>query len=255
MRENFMAKPTDIMLKPLYLSEEEEEIKKFEYKKIISKYFPNMHKLTQKEFKQLLSNIDKTENLMILKNFAFKCMSEQVEYIYLHYCVKGYDFEDMLLDMYILIEEKLYQYLNAEFVSGFKFFIDRFTFREVMAKLNKNSKKNIDIFQYNNDQLCEDINIDEIIASQANIQEVDLLKKDFGRDIEKYINKLNPRYQELLTLYFGLKNTPTLKMHEIAEKFNITKSMVQRHISNALIKLEKLKNEEYLKDYKDGFEF
>jgi len=253
VRENLIYK--EITLKPLFLSIEEENDKKQEYEKIISKMFPSLVDITQAEFKLLKSKVSDEQNYEKLKQVALKSMCDQVEYIYLHYCVNGYDFEDMLLDVYMVVQEKFYQYLNAEFVSEFKFFFDRLSFREVMAKLNRNAKNNIDLHRADRKLLKTDLNIDKVIVDERNINEYNLIYKDFVNDIKKYLNQLSPRYQKLLTMYYGLNNRPALKMNEIAEVYGVTRSLVQKHISTALIELEKMKDKEYIKDYKDGFEF
>jgi len=244
----------EITLNPLFLSLEEETEKKQEYQKIISRLFPDLSDITQTEFKKLKSDLSNDKNVNKLKKVALKSMCDQVEYIYLHYCVNGYDFEDMLLEIYILVQEKFYQYLNADFVSEFKFFFDRLAFREVMAKLNKNCKHNIDLYKADRKLLKKDLNIDKVVADERNFNEYSLIRNEFVKDIQEYVNQLSPKSKKLVTLYYGLNDSPAFVMQDIAKIYGITRSMVQKHISNALIELEKIKDMDSIKDYKDGFE-
>ncbi len=59
-------------------------------------------------------------------------------------------------------------------------------------------------------------------------------------NIQRALNKLSKRESDVLTLSFGLSNTPVLSLHDIGKKYNMSSERVRQIRNRGLIKLKGL---------------
>ena len=248
MKDKHTIKDKKPNLKPLYLSCEEAEIRKQEYNSIIEKNYPNLKNVNQPKFKAIRDNIKDKNAQKEFKNVVLKFAFDEVVNTYLNYDIKGCEFEDSLQDVYLMVESRFNQFLNIEYLSMLKFFVQRTTHRSVKAKISRMARKNLDILYSLDDKLSKDANMDNIPLNNIEDAEFKQLYEEFRDIVEKCMDNLSPRYKKVVSLYYGLNGHEQLSISEIAEKYGLTNSMIHKHIKDAktefkkYFKIENLKN-------------
>jgi len=85
------------------------------------------------------------------------------------------------------------------------------------------------------------------VVQTGNIPETDnkLLKESIVINLKRALKKLSQRESEILTMSFGLFNTPAYSLHDIASKFEMSSERIRQIKSTGIVKLKKLLKENY----------
>jgi len=85
------------------------------------------------------------------------------------------------------------------------------------------------------------------VVQTGNIPETDnkLLKESIVINLKRALKKLSQRESEILTMSFGLFNTPAYSLHDIACKFEMSSERIRQIKSTGIVKLKKLLKENY----------
>jgi RNA polymerase primary sigma factor len=76
---------------------------------------------------------------------------------------------------------------------------------------------------------------DVLLSEDASSPDKELLTDSLRKEIERVLNKLNPREADIIRFYFGLNGKHMHTLAEIGEEFNLTSERV-RQIKDKVIK-------------------
>ena len=66
------------------------------------------------------------------------------------------------------------------------------------------------------------------------------MNESLATDIQRVLRKLTPKEAEILTMSFGLCNTPVYSLHDIAVKYEMSSERIRQIKSRGLLKLKHL---------------
>jgi len=67
-----------------------------------------------------------------------------------------------------------------------------------------------------------------------------LMEESLETNIHRAVNKLNEREASIITMFYGLGNTPVYSLHRIASHFNMSSERIRQIKSRSLLKLKSL---------------
>jgi len=116
---------------------------------------------------------------------------------------------------------------------------------EILMFLRKNKKRRGEIsFEdaLNYDSDGNELHLEDILGT-----EIDFVPNEYEQILnkevlEKEINSLDPREQEIITLRYGLNNTEEFTQKEVAEKLGISQSYISRIEKKVIKKLKQTMN-------------
>jgi len=116
---------------------------------------------------------------------------------------------------------------------------------EILMFLRKNKKRRGEIsFEdaLNYDSDGNELHLEDILGT-----EIDFVPNEYEQILnkevlEKEINSLDPREQEIMTLRYGLNNTEEFTQKEVAEKLGISQSYISRIEKKVIKKLKQTMN-------------
>jgi len=116
---------------------------------------------------------------------------------------------------------------------------------EILMFLRKNKKRKKEISledSLNYDNEGNELHLEDILGT-----EIDFVPNEYEQILnkevlEKEINSLEPREQEIMTLRYGLNNTEEFTQKEVAEKLGISQSYISRIEKKVIKKLKQTMN-------------
>jgi RNA polymerase primary sigma factor len=96
----------------------------------------------------------------------------------------------------------------------------------------------------------EDGNLLDLIPGEdANSPETALLSESLRREIERALCTLTPREADVIRLYYGLTDEPSMTLEEIGERFELTRERVRQIKEKAIRRLKHTSRSKILKTY------
>lgn len=96
----------------------------------------------------------------------------------------------------------------------------------------------------------EDSNLYDVLrASESPRPDQELLEESLRTEINRVLSTLNPREADVVRLYYGIGNQPSMTLEEISEEFDLTRERVRQIREKAMKKLRNCQEKEILKSY------
>lgn len=96
----------------------------------------------------------------------------------------------------------------------------------------------------------EDGNLLDLIPGEDELSpETGLLTESLRREIERALGTLSPREADVIRLYYGLVEGPSLTLEEIGERFELTRERVRQIKEKAIRRLKHTSRSKILKTY------
>lgn len=96
----------------------------------------------------------------------------------------------------------------------------------------------------------EESNLYDVMrASESPRPDKDLLNESLRTEINRVLSTLNPREADVVRLYYGIGDHPSMTLDEISEEFDLTRERVRQIREKAIKKLRNCQEKEILKPY------
>lgn len=91
--------------------------------------------------------------------------------------------------------------------------------------------------------------LDVISDVNASNPESDMMAESLVKEVQRSLSALTSREAEVISLYFGLNQQPSMTLEEIASKFNLTRERVRQIKEKATRRLKHTGRSRILKTY------
>ncbi len=96
----------------------------------------------------------------------------------------------------------------------------------------------------------EESNLYDVMrASESPLPDKDLLTQSLRTEINRVLGTLNEREADVVRLYYGIGDHPSMTLDEISEEFDLTRERVRQIREKAIKKLRNCEQKEILKPY------
>ena len=226
---------TDLMLEPIYLTEEEAERRQESYLKQIKIYQPDFKHANKERFEKILTKKNETA----CKNFMMDYAFDYIIYLYQNFNMYNYPFEDLIADTYLFINDK--------FNKGFRFNRTYEKFAQLLTeKLNEWLEDKIAKSMLRVTQHLSDEEFDLIYSANTTIAPI--LKDEIKQQIESLLLYLSEQEKEILELFYGLNGKQSFTIREIAKELDLEDYEVSNIINFCMRKLRNPMRIRVLKD-------
>ncbi len=91
--------------------------------------------------------------------------------------------------------------------------------------------------------------LDLIPGEEGQSPETNLLTESLRREIDRALGTLTPREADVIRLYYGLVEGPSMTLEEIGERFELTRERVRQIKEKAIRRLKHTSRSKILKTY------